>query len=256
MAGKIKWTYEMLLSVALEFETRHDFEKGNSGAYQSAQNRGLLDQVCQHMKPILTNWTSAMLQEAALKFKTRKEFKGENQNAYAVALRRGLLDRICQHMEPQHTKWSDEMLQDATIGFETRCDFKRGNRNAYEAARNRGLLDKICLHMKRGVTGFNPDEPGALYIVTLDSPVYSYIGFGISNYIDTRLKNHYSNANLYGYSLTILNVLDFKNGKDAADLERKLKINLPIVDTGVPGFRTEAILVSDYNKLEELINNH
>lgn len=256
MSTRIKWTDEMLFEAAVGFNTRWEFQKGNNKAYQAAIYRGLLDRVCNHMKVCLTNWTDEMLFEAAANFETRDAFAIGNTNAYDAALRRGALDRICQHMILQYKVWTDEMLFEAACEFNTRSAFASGNMNAYYMALRRGLLGQVCAHMKRGVNGFNPEEPGAVYIVALDNPVQSYIGFGISNDVEYRLGQHHKNSNREGFSLTVLRVINFDNGKDAYNLELKLKRNLPIVNAGIDGFRTEAILASDYAKLEELIYAH
>lgn len=256
MTKRIKWTDEMLFEAALEFDTRWAFQKGNNKAYQAASYRGLLDRVCNHMKVCLTNWTDEMLFDVAAEFETREAFAVGNTNAYDAAFRRGLLDRICQHMVLQYKVWTDEMLFDAACEFNTLSEFAAGNMNAYYIALRRGLLGQVCAHMERGRNGFNPDKPGQVYIVHLDSPVQPYIGFGISNDYKHRIKGHVTNVSRYGFSLALLKVLHFDIGKDAADLEFRLKQNLPIVNVGVDGFRTEAILASDYHKLEEIIINY
>jgi hypothetical protein len=47
---KFKWTDEKLQEVALNYTTRLEFQKKNPTAYQTAQRRGLLNQICSHMK--------------------------------------------------------------------------------------------------------------------------------------------------------------------------------------------------------------
>jgi hypothetical protein len=49
-AHNFKWTDEKLSVEALRYSTRLDFANGNSGAYQTAKHRELMDQICSHMK--------------------------------------------------------------------------------------------------------------------------------------------------------------------------------------------------------------
>lgn len=52
---RTKWTYEMISEEAKKYETRWEFQKVNSGAYKAARKRGILDEVCAHMKYVHTH---------------------------------------------------------------------------------------------------------------------------------------------------------------------------------------------------------
>jgi hypothetical protein len=201
-----------------------------------------------------TYWTDEKISAEALKFTTRGSFAIGNKAAYQAAYKRGILEEVCSHMEPILTYWTEEMIAEAALQFDTRVEFGISNPNAYTAAKTRGIMDQICLHMRRGKSGFDPNKPCQFYVVRLDNPKQSYIGFGISTRLNGRMRDHIRNVKAEGFSLTILQVLDFQKGKDAYRLERKLKEELPITTAGVTGFRTEAILASDYDKLKETIN--
>jgi hypothetical protein len=250
-----KWTDEMLFEVAATFSTRKKFAVSNGGAYKTAVSRGILDEVCVHMEQQHIKWTDEMLFDAVTDYTTRHDFKKGNRKAYDVAHHRGILNQVCANMELQHTKWTDEILAATAAEFGTRVDFLKANRKAYQMASHRGILDQVCVHMERGIGGFNPNIPGQVYIVSLESPVQSYIGFGISNDHKQRIKDHIRTANREGFSLTTIKVINFEIGKDSANLELKLKRNLPIVDTGLVGFKTEAILALDHNKLEGMLHD-
>lgn len=45
-----KWTKEKIIKEALKYNRRVDFKKKSSGAYKSARKRGIIDNVCLHMK--------------------------------------------------------------------------------------------------------------------------------------------------------------------------------------------------------------
>lgn len=45
-----KWTKEELMQEALKYETRGAFFRKSNNAYQAARKRGILDEICAHMK--------------------------------------------------------------------------------------------------------------------------------------------------------------------------------------------------------------
>ena len=45
-----KWTDKLIKDTALHYETRSEFKTPYSGAYKAARNRGILEQICSHMK--------------------------------------------------------------------------------------------------------------------------------------------------------------------------------------------------------------
>lgn len=247
------WDYESIRKSALEFNTRSEFITMNRPAYKAALRRGIVDEVCSHMTVQKTYWSNDDLQKEARKYDTRRNFSLQNNGAYQTAIKRDILDSICSHMHPQLTYWTDEMLADEADKFSTRSDFARGSASAYVVALNRGILDNICADMRRGKHGFDPSKVGYLYVVRLDGILSSFVGFGITNYPKTRISDHTHTCNESGFSLTLLKILKFDVGKDAYNLELKLKQTLPIVSSGVEGFKTEAVMLSDIKMLYDLL---
>jgi hypothetical protein len=47
---RTKWTYEMLAAEAQKYTNRGDFYKNSRKAYDVAHKRGILDEICSHMK--------------------------------------------------------------------------------------------------------------------------------------------------------------------------------------------------------------
>lgn len=243
------WDVQSIRESAMQFKTRGDFMMFNHPAYKAALRRGILDEVCAHMVGGNAYWSDDSLQVEALKYDTRSAFILGSNSAYQTAIKRGVLDKVCAHMHNKLTHWTNEMLEVEANKFSTRTDFARGSSSAYVVALKRGILDKICTNMERGKQGFDPSKVGYLYVVILDGTPCSYVGFGITNYPKTRITNHMRVCNESGFLLTVLKVLKFDIGKDAYDLELSLKQNLPIVNSGVDGFKTEAILPSDIDML-------
>lgn len=252
--ARIKWTDDMLAQAASEFTTRYAFQKQNNRAYDAAKRRGLLDKICKHMKQSYTYWTDDMLMTEAKKYTTRGELKNKNIVVYQLATTRGILDSICSHMTPVYTNWTNEMIKEEANKYTNRLAFQKGNENAYASARSRGILDEVCQHMVRGKSGFDPTKPSVLYLVILDSPHECYVGFGVSNKFERRLNDHIRNSNRAGFSFVVVDIIEFKNGKDASDIERKLKHTLPIVDSGVDGFKTEAVLKDNAHILFRVVD--
>jgi hypothetical protein len=68
-----KWTYELLKEEALKYETRSSFVKNNKSAYYTSIKRGILDEICDHMR-IRFYWKKEVLIKEALKYNSRIEF--------------------------------------------------------------------------------------------------------------------------------------------------------------------------------------
>jgi len=150
-----KYTTESLREEALKYTSSVDFLKNSYNAFQAALRRGIVDQICSHMKFERKFWTDAELTEEALKYSTRGEFASKNRSAYRVADKRNILDKICSHMNYAHQSWTLEMLQESALKYITRKEFSIGSPKEYYTATRRGIVDQICSHMKpsRGSSG-------------------------------------------------------------------------------------------------------
>jgi hypothetical protein len=102
----LQWTKERCQEEALKFQFKSDFSLMKSGAYQSAQKNGWLDEICSHMKcgikhnaKLKTIWTYETCKEEALKYNTKTEFKLNNCGAYNKAYSEKWLNEICSHMK-------------------------------------------------------------------------------------------------------------------------------------------------------------
>ena len=104
---RIIWTKDKCREEALKYKSRKEFEK-NSPAYQAAKRNGWLDDVCEHMKPVLKSdnyWTKEKCAEEALKYKYRSEFAKNSPMAYVKSGRMGWKDEICSHMKTNGNKY-------------------------------------------------------------------------------------------------------------------------------------------------------
>ena len=129
---------------------RWDFEKNGHGAYNYAQRRGWLNDVCSHMKYKLVTWNPEKCKIEALKYKNRKAFQAGSGSAYGYAIKNGILEEIGSHFirpESSNRKWSRESCQEIALKCKSRGAFKNMNPTAYTASRKGRWLDEVCSHM-------------------------------------------------------------------------------------------------------------
>jgi len=103
--------------------------------------------------------------------------------------------------------------------------------------------------------GFNPDKPAYFYTIHfyVDESVGGYIGFGTTKDIDTRMSYHRLAIERAGYKYDLKDLYIFDSGHDARALEDIVKENMTIIDSGVRGFRKEAVSADDYIEMLELL---
>lgn len=98
----LKWTKEALQVEALKYTRRIDFSRNSGGAYTTARNMKILNEICVHMATPPSFWNIFTIYNEALKFKTRGEFQ-KGSSAYQTAIRNNLLDKVCSHMSKPAT---------------------------------------------------------------------------------------------------------------------------------------------------------
>jgi len=181
----------MLLKGALEYTSRSAFEAGNKKAYNAALKRGIMDEVCIHMKPKRKVWTEDEIKNIALMYTGRRLFELGDRNAYQAALKRGLLDTVCSHMEVTKVTWDFDKLHAEALKYDTRGSFKKNNPSAYAATLRRGLLEDITTHMAKpkGISMFADayNVTGVYFLYRED--VLVYVGKS-TGHISTRLWEH------------------------------------------------------------------
>lgn len=88
-------------------------------------------------------------------------------------------------------------------------------------------------------TGFKPNLVADFYVYEIADASSKYVGFGISNEFELRNYHHNLAFSKSNATATLLNTYNM-DGHIAQRFEKLVKQNFPIVDTGIPGFRTEA----------------
>lgn len=98
--------------------------------------------------------------------------------------------------------------------------------------------------------GYRSDLPSDFYVYKF----LDYYGFGITNDIQTRCKKHAKTFEMAGIQAELIKKYH-GCGLAIRNAETEIKRTFEIVDTGLKGFRTEAIRVSDGLKLFKYLDN-
>jgi hypothetical protein len=153
---KQKWTNQDLKDKALKYKTRAEFQNNEKSIYNTARNRGILDEICSHMPNRVDvsgennprfKWTGKKLRQEALKYKTKSDFRAANYAAYQAVHAKGMVDIACSHMEPSLKYWTEDSLLKESLKYKTKGEFESNSRSAYLTALKRKLISKICAHM-------------------------------------------------------------------------------------------------------------
>lgn len=237
------WDEQKVKREASRHSTRVEFINASPQAYSAARRLGVLDDVCSHMQPIFTHWSVDAVRVEAQKYTTRSEFASKAYSAYQAGRRLGVLDDVCSHMIPAF-QWGVEELVAVVNNCSTLTELIKTRPEVYKALQSRGILREITFRLPRGRNGFKPDLVSDFYVYKISFRHAEFIGFGITNDMATRHRHHVRSITRHGGVSELL--FSYKiSGRRAASLERTLKQTLPIVDTGVPGFRTEATLYDE-----------
>ncbi len=152
-------------------------------------------------------------------------------------------------------KFSDEQIQNRIASLPVVVN-KYGGRIAGDSS----VTCKVCGHtwvasvrnLSSGRScpvcagwGFDPSKEGVLYVLRVVSRHDEYIGFGITRELDKRMTYHNRNATRAGATIEPLATYTM-SGYAALAVEKTLKQTLDTVDTGVEGFRTEAVRYANH----------
>ncbi|QNJ55308.1 hypothetical protein vBValMR11Z_382 [Vibrio phage vB_ValM_R11Z] len=110
------WTLERLKEDALKYKTRREWAKNSSGAYSAAQQRGIIDECCSHMKTNVKNLSKRCIYRIysgneiyiGLTYDTDRRFhdhrKGTPQIVdliERVGIENVIFERLTDYMEPE-----------------------------------------------------------------------------------------------------------------------------------------------------------
>lgn len=152
------WTIELCKREALKFESRFEFFKHGSAAYQAANKRGWLDEICSHMPEQRKEkgywWQEENLVKEGSKYDCRSDFQRAAPRACEVATFLGIYEDICSHMDRKGNA-SNKLIyafefpdKHAYVGL----TFSVENRQKH---RKQDLSDPVNLHTEK--TGLIPE---------------------------------------------------------------------------------------------------
>ena len=206
MAGKSKWTQEMIEQDARKYSSRYEWQKSSKG-YAIAFYRGIVDICCAHMESKHMDWTHERIFSEAIKYNSKKEWEQKSYNSYQAAARNSSIDLYCVHMTKLNKNWSnDELFRDALL-YNFRSDWYKANPKAYRTAYRRNLLEVCCSHMSYKPS-FITDDIGVIYAFIFSDNT-AYIGLTIDP--ARRFKDHLKHgpvftkiSNSFSYDYKIL----------------------------------------------------
>lgn len=90
-------------------------------------------------------------------------------------------------------------------------------------------------------SGYDVNKPGTFYVYEISN---GFIGFGITNVIKSRDRQHRRTFRLHSVSAKLLYTY-LGDGEDIFLAEQELKRHLPIESSGIPGFISESVRKDD-----------
>lgn len=99
--------------------------------------------------------------------------------------------------------------------------------------------------------GFNPEKLSVVYLYTIND---KFCGYGITNDMKTRNKTHQNNFKKCGARSKLIATFECV-GYEAKRIEKSLKKNFEVVDTGITGFKKEATHLHNLKSVLQFINS-
>lgn len=102
-------------------------------------------------------------------------------------------------------------------------------------------------------TGYNPSKIGYIYVIrVIGDGKEGFVGFGISNVVDKRLKEHKKKLYADGFMMDTVDIFTGE-GYNIMYTEKALKAELPCFRQNVSGFKTEATKLNNYDIVIEYL---
>lgn len=95
---KMVWTADSVLDVALKYQTRTDWAKGNPGSYAAARSLGLLEKCSMHMQVLTYNDYRMRIEKAASVFDSKAQWREGDPITYKLARKYGCIKYIANKL--------------------------------------------------------------------------------------------------------------------------------------------------------------
>lgn len=106
-----------------------------------------------------------------------------------------------------------------------------------------GNMCPIC-----NTNGFRREKPANVYVIYVKGPEYDFVGYGISNYLDARLKTHIKNIQNSGYEI-VFGKSFLTTGEKALEIETQIKRKFECFNQKIEGFIKEATFAKYYSEI-------
>lgn len=103
--------------------------------------------------------------------------------------------------------------------------------------------------------GIDVRLPVHFYVLLIVGKTREFVGFGITNFLERRMYLHRKELAQHGLSYEIVKCVRFEDGREALNLESKMKRELDIKNQGIDGFRREAVDVSQLDTVLAYLDN-
>ena len=141
------WTKERVFEEAKKYNTRKEFLKGCSRAYEVARKNGWLDEMHWFTRPTVHNkkWTKERVFEEARKYKSKIEFKKGCGSAYKVACENDLIDKMDWFKEifKPSNYWTYERCYEEAKKYNSTAELRKYNKVVYNKVWKNGWLNKM-----------------------------------------------------------------------------------------------------------------
>ena len=143
---------DYLREIVKNYETRSDFAKYASNAYQAAIALNMLDELFSDVdSPIKRKnyWTRERVAEAAKGYTRLVAFRTEQSSAFQAAQRNGWTDLI-EHLEKSrsNSQWTPARLAEEVKKYSDIREFRLRNTSAYLAAKRQNIFEELTKNME------------------------------------------------------------------------------------------------------------
>jgi len=152
------WNKEVCIEDALNYTSRHEWQKNNNTAYSIARKNGWLEECCGHMDSVRIVWTKDDCVKSALRYKTKIEWINGDKKAYVSAVNNGWLVDCTKHMKNLRASLTKEECLESALKYEFIIDWVNNEKSVYSYARKYGWLEECTKHMKRKQQSWNKEK--------------------------------------------------------------------------------------------------
>ena len=171
--AKLKWTYNNCKNEALKYETKTEFSKKSSGAYDKAWRMGWLNKFF----PQKDKYSFEECKKIAEKYDKRSQLSTNDFPYYYVCKKNGWLDIFYgKNTYKPKNYWTYEKCMEEAKKFKCRSEFWAKSCSAYTKAKNNGWLDLYTWFETPKLAETIPEKNNYVYSYEDKEKKVAYIG--------------------------------------------------------------------------------